>query len=73
MVTRVGLVGLGRIGRNIFRILYKREDIRVAAISEILGALAAWCWTPPDALRVVPTDSSFAAASGPANAGSRQR
>ena len=35
MVTRVGLVGLGRIGRNIFRILYKREDIRVAAISEI--------------------------------------
>jgi glyceraldehyde 3-phosphate dehydrogenase len=29
------LVGLGRIGRNIFRILYKREDIRVAAISEI--------------------------------------
>ena len=35
MTTRVGLVGLGRIGRNIFRILYKREDIRVAAISEI--------------------------------------
>ncbi len=35
MATRVGLVGLGRIGRNIFRILYKREDIRVAAISEI--------------------------------------
>src|SRR5436853_6827712 len=34
-VTRVGLVGLGRIGRNIFRILYRREDIRVAAISEI--------------------------------------
>jgi glyceraldehyde 3-phosphate dehydrogenase len=35
LVTRVGLVGLGRIGRNIFRILYKRDDIRVAAISEI--------------------------------------
>ena len=35
MTTRVGLVGLGRIGRNIFRILYKRDDIRVAAISEI--------------------------------------
>ena len=34
-MTRVGLVGLGRIGRNIFRILYKREDIRVAAISEV--------------------------------------
>ncbi|MGH9364604.1 MAG: glyceraldehyde 3-phosphate dehydrogenase NAD-binding domain-containing protein, partial [Thermoanaerobaculia bacterium] len=35
MVTRVGLMGLGRIGRNIFRILYKRDDIRIAAISEI--------------------------------------
>lgn len=35
VVTRVGLVGLGRIGKNIFRILYKREDIQVAAISEI--------------------------------------
>jgi glyceraldehyde 3-phosphate dehydrogenase len=35
LTTSVGLVGLGRIGRNIFRILYKREDIRVAAISEI--------------------------------------
>jgi glyceraldehyde 3-phosphate dehydrogenase len=35
VTTPVGLVGLGRIGRNIFRILYKREDIRVAAISEI--------------------------------------
>jgi glyceraldehyde 3-phosphate dehydrogenase (phosphorylating) len=35
LTTRIGLVGLGRIGRNIFRILYKREDIRVAAISEI--------------------------------------
>ncbi|HKA37405.1 MAG TPA: type I glyceraldehyde-3-phosphate dehydrogenase [Thermoanaerobaculia bacterium] len=35
MTTSVGLVGLGRIGRNIFRILYKRDDIRVAAISEI--------------------------------------
>ncbi len=28
-------MGLGRIGRNIFRILYKRDDIRIAAISEI--------------------------------------
>jgi len=35
LTTSVGLVGLGRIGRNIFRILYKRDDIRVAAISEI--------------------------------------
>jgi len=33
--TRVGLMGFGRIGRNLFRILYKRDDIRLAAISEI--------------------------------------
>jgi len=32
---RVGLMGFGRIGRNLFRILYNRDDIRVAAISEI--------------------------------------
>jgi len=40
--TRVGLVGLGRIGRNIFRILYKREDIRVAAISEVADSFDHW-------------------------------
>jgi glyceraldehyde 3-phosphate dehydrogenase len=28
-------MGFGRIGRNLFRILYKREDIRIAAISDI--------------------------------------
>ena len=28
-------MGFGRIGRNLFRILYKRDDIRVAAISDI--------------------------------------
>jgi glyceraldehyde 3-phosphate dehydrogenase len=32
---RVGLMGFGRIGRNLFRVLYKRDDIRVAAISDI--------------------------------------
>ncbi|MEE8112403.1 MAG: type I glyceraldehyde-3-phosphate dehydrogenase [Acidobacteriota bacterium] len=32
---RVGLMGFGRIGRNLFRILYQREDIRIAAISDI--------------------------------------
>jgi len=32
---RVGLMGFGRIGRNLFRILYDREDIRVAAISDV--------------------------------------
>jgi glyceraldehyde 3-phosphate dehydrogenase len=32
---RVGLMGLGRIGRNLFRILYRRDDIQIAAISDI--------------------------------------
>jgi len=32
---RVGLMGFGRIGRNLFRILYDRDDIQLAAISDI--------------------------------------
>jgi glyceraldehyde 3-phosphate dehydrogenase len=32
---RVGLMGFGRIGRNLFRILYDRDDIRIAAISDV--------------------------------------
>lgn len=35
MPTRIGLMGLGRVGRNIFRILYKSDDIRIVAISDI--------------------------------------
>ena len=31
----IGLMGFGRIGRNLFRILYQSEDIRLAAISNI--------------------------------------
>ncbi|MEM1178225.1 MAG: glyceraldehyde 3-phosphate dehydrogenase NAD-binding domain-containing protein [Acidobacteriota bacterium] len=30
--TRVGLVGFGRIGRDLFRLLYGRDDLRVAAV-----------------------------------------
>lgn len=33
--VRVGLMGFGRIGRNLFRILYDRKDIQVAAISDV--------------------------------------
>jgi glyceraldehyde 3-phosphate dehydrogenase len=33
--TRIGLMGFGRIGRNLFRILYQRKDIEIAAISDI--------------------------------------
>lgn len=35
MPTRIGLMGLGRIGRNIFRILYNSDDIRIEAISDV--------------------------------------
>ncbi len=35
MTTTIGLMGLGRIGRNLFRILYRSEDIKLAAISDV--------------------------------------
>ncbi|MCK5485751.1 MAG: type I glyceraldehyde-3-phosphate dehydrogenase, partial [Desulfobacterales bacterium] len=35
MATTIGLMGFGRIGRNLFRILYQRDDIRLAAINDI--------------------------------------
>lgn len=41
MTTRVGLLGFGRIGRNLFRLLYNREDVRIAAISD---------WNEPEPL-----------------------
>ncbi|HEV8608531.1 MAG TPA: type I glyceraldehyde-3-phosphate dehydrogenase [Thermoanaerobaculia bacterium] len=41
MTATVGIVGFGRIGRNLFRLLYQREDIRIAAISD---------WNDPEPL-----------------------
>ena len=35
MTLSVGIRGLGRIGRNLFRLLYARDDVRIAGISEI--------------------------------------
>jgi glyceraldehyde 3-phosphate dehydrogenase len=35
MTTRIGLMGFGRIGRNVFRIVHDRSDIEVAAIVDI--------------------------------------
>ncbi len=35
MATTIGLRGFGRIGRNLFRILYQRDDIRLGAINDI--------------------------------------
>jgi glyceraldehyde 3-phosphate dehydrogenase len=37
----VGIFGFGRIGRNLFRLLYEREDIRIGAISD---------WNDPEPL-----------------------
>ncbi|HTO88403.1 MAG TPA: glyceraldehyde 3-phosphate dehydrogenase NAD-binding domain-containing protein [Thermoanaerobaculia bacterium] len=33
-MTSVALFGFGRIGRNLFRILHSREDVRIAAIAD---------------------------------------
>jgi len=35
MAITIGLMGFGRIGRNLFRILYQSEDIKLTAISDI--------------------------------------
>lgn len=35
MAVRIGLMGFGRIGRNLYRILCRRDDLRVEAISDI--------------------------------------
>ena len=35
MTTRIGLMGFGRIGRNVFRMLHDRDDLSVAAIVDI--------------------------------------
>ncbi len=35
MSIRIGIMGFGRIGRNIFRQAYRREDIEIVAISDL--------------------------------------
>ena len=35
MSVRAGLMGFGRIGRNLYRILHERDDVEVAAISDV--------------------------------------
>lgn len=35
MSVRVGLMGFGRIGRNVFRAIYERDDIDIVAINEL--------------------------------------
>jgi glyceraldehyde 3-phosphate dehydrogenase len=38
--TRIGLMGFGRIGRNVFRQVRDRSDIEVAAIVDIADPMA---------------------------------
>lgn len=33
--TRLGLMGFGRIGRNVFRLLHERDDLEIVGISDI--------------------------------------
>jgi len=40
-MTNIGIMGFGRIGRNVFRLLYKRDDIRIGAICDIADAASA--------------------------------
>jgi glyceraldehyde 3-phosphate dehydrogenase len=42
MPTGIGLMGMGRIGRNLLRILRKSDDLRIEAVSDVVdsGALA---------------------------------
>ncbi len=35
MSVRIGIMGFGRIGRNIFRQAYQRDDVEIAAISDL--------------------------------------
>ncbi len=35
MAIRIGIMGFGRIGRNVFRILYPQDDIEIVAIADI--------------------------------------
>src|SRR5512141_2285769 len=37
-MTTIGLMGFGRIGRNLFRQLYKREDMRIGGIADLASA-----------------------------------
>ncbi|MDX1469656.1 MAG: glyceraldehyde 3-phosphate dehydrogenase NAD-binding domain-containing protein [Acidimicrobiia bacterium] len=35
MTTRLGIMGFGRIGRNVFRLLHGRDDMHIVAINDI--------------------------------------
>jgi glyceraldehyde 3-phosphate dehydrogenase len=39
-VTHIGLVGFGRVGKNLFRLLHDSEDLRLEAVSDPTGIAA---------------------------------
>lgn len=39
-MTRVGLTGFGRLGRNVFRAIYRRDDLEIVALNELADAKA---------------------------------
>lgn len=39
-MTRIGLMGFGRIGRNVFRLLHDRDDLDIVAVSDIADPTA---------------------------------
>lgn len=40
-MTTIGIMGFGRIGRNLFRLLYKRDDVRIGAVCDIADGASA--------------------------------
>lgn len=39
-MTRIGLMGFGRIGRNVFRLLHDRDDLDIVAINDVADPAA---------------------------------
>ena len=59
--TRLGLMGFGRIGRNVFRLLHDRDDLDVVAISDIAEPNALTYLLKYDSIYGrFPTDVEFA-------------
>ena len=38
MATKIGINGFGRIGRNVFKIVEKRDDMEVVSINDLTDA-----------------------------------
>ncbi len=59
--TRLGLMGFGRIGRNVFRLLHERDDLEIVGISDIAEPSALTYLLKYDSLYGrFPTDVDYA-------------